>query len=44
MPVDGRLSSQVASLRLVGRNGEVLGVEMEFRGGDRSVMTISPKR
>ena len=44
MPVDGRLSSQVASLRMVGRNGEVLGVEMEFRGGDRSIMTISPKR
>ena len=44
MPVDGRLSSQVASLRMVGRNGEVLGVEMEFRSGDRSIMTISPKR
>ena len=43
-PKDGRLSSQVASLRLVGKAGEVLGVEMEFRGGDRSVMTISPKR
>ncbi|MDP9901894.1 LolA-related protein [Variovorax ginsengisoli] len=43
-PKDGRLSSQVASLRLVGKAGEVLGVEMEFRGGDRSVMTITPKR
>ena len=43
-PVDARLASQIATLRLSGRAGEVLGVEMEFRGGDRSVMTISPKR
>ncbi|CAN5632049.1 hypothetical protein BH10PSE18_BH10PSE18_12040 [soil metagenome] len=43
-PVDGRLSSQIAALRLVGRAGDVLGIEMEFRGGDRSVMTIVPKR
>ena len=43
-PIDARLASQVAMLRLSGKAGEVLGVEMEFRGGDRSVMTISPKR
>lgn len=43
-PSDGKLSSQIAALRLVGRAGEVLGIEMEFRGGDRSVMTIVPKR
>ena len=43
-PIDGRLASQVNSLRLTGRAGEVLGVEMEFLGGDRSVMTISPRR
>ena len=43
-PVDSRLSSQIAMLRLSGMAGEVLGVEMEFRGGDRSVMTIVPKR
>ena len=43
-PVDARLAAQIATLRLSGRAGEVLGVEMEFRGGDRSVMTISPKR
>ncbi len=43
-PTDGRLSSQLAALRMVGRAGEVLGIEMEFRGGDRSVMTIVPKR
>ena len=34
----------VKSVRLTGRQGEVLGVEMEFVGGDRSVMTITPAR
>ncbi|MEJ8859695.1 LolA-related protein [Variovorax robiniae] len=43
-PIDERLSAQVASMRLSGKGGEVLGVEMEFRGGDRSVMTIVPQR
>ncbi|WP_076997139.1 LolA-related protein [Variovorax sp. KK3] len=43
-PVDERLAAQVRSLRLTGRAGEVLGVEMEFIGGDRSVMTITPTR
>ena len=43
-PVDARLAQQVDGFRLSGRGGEVLGVEMEFRGGDRSVMTISPNR
>lgn len=43
-PLDERLAAQVASLRLTGRAGEVLGIEMEFRGGDRSVMTIVPQR
>jgi outer membrane lipoprotein-sorting protein len=43
-PIDDRLSAQVASMRLSGKGGEVLGVEMEFRGGDRSVMTIVPQR
>ncbi len=43
-PIDGRLSSQITALRLVGRAGEVLGIEMAFRGGDRSVMTIVPTR
>lgn len=42
-PVDQRLASQVRSVRLSGRQGQVLGVEMEFVGGDRSVMTITPK-
>ena len=42
-PIDSRLASQVRSVRLSGRQGQVLGVEMEFVGGDRSVMTISPK-
>ncbi|MCY1378399.1 hypothetical protein D9M69_660280 [compost metagenome] len=43
-PQDERLAAQVRSVRLSGRQGEVLGVEMEFIGGDRSVMTISPAR
>lgn len=43
-PVDERLAAQVRSMRLTGRGGEVLGVEMEFIGGDRSVMTITPRR
>lgn len=43
-PVDERLAAQVRSVRISGRAGEVLGVEMEFIGGDRSVMTIVPVR
>jgi hypothetical protein len=43
-PLDERLAAQVRMLRLTGRSGEVLGVEMEFIGGDRSVMTITPTR
>jgi outer membrane lipoprotein-sorting protein len=43
-PIDERLAAQVRSMRLTGRGGEVLGVEMEFIGGDRSVMTITPQR
>ena len=41
-PTDERLAAQVDGVRLTGRAGEVLGVEMTFRGGDRSVMTIVP--
>ena len=41
-PVDERLAAQVESVRLTGRAGEVLGIEMAFRGGDRSVMNIVP--
>ncbi|MBB3176224.1 LolA-related protein [Variovorax sp. Sphag1AA] len=43
-PIDERLAAQVRSMRLTGRGGEVLGVEMEFIGGDRSVMNITPDR
>ncbi|GAA4345015.1 hypothetical protein GCM10023165_28690 [Variovorax defluvii] len=43
-PIDERLAAQVRSLRLNGKAGEVLGVEMEFIGGDRSVMVITPVR
>lgn len=41
-PIDDRLAAQVRALRLSGRDGRVLGIEMEFVGGDRSVMAISP--
>ncbi len=44
VPVDERLAAQVRSVNITGRGGEVLGVEMEFIGGDRSVMTITPER
>jgi outer membrane lipoprotein-sorting protein len=43
-PIDEKLAAQVRSLRLTGKAGEVLGVEMEFIGGDRSVMAITPVR
>jgi hypothetical protein len=42
VPIDARLAAQVRVLRLSGRGGEVLGVEMEFIGGDHSVMSITP--
>ena len=41
-PIDSRLAAQVRSMRISGKGSEVLGLEMEFVGGDRSVMTISP--
>ncbi|MDM0067786.1 LolA-related protein [Variovorax sp. J31P207] len=43
-PIDPRLAAQVRSMRLSGRGGEVLGIDMEFIGGDRSVMAITPER
>lgn len=44
VPTDDRLAAQLRSVRMQGRGGEVLGIEMEFVGGDRSVMAISPER
>jgi hypothetical protein len=44
MPIDERLAAQVRTVRISGRADEVLGVEMEFIGGDRSVMNITPER
>jgi len=41
-PLDSRLAAQVRSIRISGRASDVLGLEMEFVGGDRSVMNISP--
>jgi len=43
-PLDERLKGQVRELRLSGRGADVLGVEMDFIGGDRSVMRITPGR
>lgn len=42
LPIDDRLAAQLRSVRMTGRASEVLGIEMEFIGGDRSVMTIMP--
>lgn len=41
-PLDKALAEQVTRLRITGTQGQVRGVEMEFAGGDRSVMTITP--
>ena len=41
-PMDSRLAAQVRSIRISGRASDVLGLEMEFVGGDRSVMNITP--
>lgn len=43
LPIDERLAAQVRSVRISGSAGEVLRVEMEFIGGDRSVMSIVPR-
>jgi len=42
VPMDSRLAAQVRSIRISGRASDVLGLEMEFVGGDRSVMNITP--
>ena len=44
LPADSRLAAQVRSIRISGRASEVVGLEMEFVGGDRSVMSITPER
>ncbi|RYF79993.1 MAG: outer membrane lipoprotein carrier protein LolA [Comamonadaceae bacterium] len=41
-PLDKALAAQLVRLRISGAQGEVRGVEMEFVGGDRSVMKIEP--
>lgn len=41
-PLDKALAEQLVSLRISGTQGVVRGVEMEFVGGDRSVMKIEP--
>ncbi len=42
LPIEDRLAAQLRSVRMTGRAGDVLGIEMEFVGGDRSIMTIMP--
>lgn len=42
VPLERALAAQVRSLRISGSGGQVLGIEMDFVGGDRSVMTIMP--
>ncbi len=42
VPMDSRLAAQVRSIRISGRASEVLGLDMEFVGGDRSSMNITP--
>ncbi|MGJ7499191.1 LolA-related protein [Variovorax sp. ZT5P49] len=42
VPMDSRLAAQVRSIRISGRASDVLGLDMEFVGGDRSTMNITP--
>ncbi|MDO9402177.1 MAG: LolA-related protein [Polaromonas sp.] len=42
VPLDSRLAAQVRSMRISGRASDVLGLDMEFVGGDRSAMNITP--
>lgn len=44
VPIELGLTTQVRSVTLTGRGGEVLGIEMEYAGGDRSVTSIEPMR
>lgn len=41
-PLDRALAEQLTRLRISGSQGVVRGVEMDFVGGDRSVMKIEP--
>lgn len=43
VPLERALASQVRDLRISGQGGEVREIEMEFVGGDRSVMSIVPE-
>ncbi len=42
-PLQTRIGESLRSLRLAGRRDELVRVEMDFAGGDRSVMTIVPR-
>jgi outer membrane lipoprotein-sorting protein len=41
-PIEVSLYNQVRIVRITGRRGEVLGVEVQLADGDRSVMEITP--
>lgn len=41
-PLDTRLAHQVREIRLDGQRGELRGVTVEMRDGDRSVMQVEP--
>jgi Outer membrane lipoprotein carrier protein LolA-like len=41
-PLDTRLAHQVREIRLEGQQGELRGVTVELRDGDRSVMQVEP--
>lgn len=42
VPLQSRVGESLRRLRIAGRRGDLTRVEMEFAGGDRSVMTIAP--
>lgn len=42
VPLDSRLSAQMRHLRIEGKGGDVLRIDMQFAGGDRSLMKIEP--
>lgn len=44
LPRDERLAAQVQNVRISGQQGQVRGVELDFRNGDRAVTTIVPAR
>ncbi len=44
LPRDERLAAQVQNVRISGQQGQVRGVELDFRNGDRAVTSIVPAK